>query len=102
MPWFERKGGVLYLSIRVFPGASQDKIGEVVADAAGIERLAIRVTAPPEKGKATKTAIKLLAKHLGIAPSTLTLVSGETARNKILKYEGDSPVPEKKLAQPEQ
>ena len=90
MAWFERKKDALYLHIRVSPGASQDKLGEVTADAAGFERLNIRVTAMPEKGKATKAAIRLLAKHLGIAPSTLTLVSGETARNKVLKFEGDA------------
>lgn len=102
MPWYEHKKDAIYFYIRVSPGASQDKIGEVVADAGGAERLNIRVTAAPEKGKATKAAIRLLAKHLSLAPSSLELVSGETARNKVLKYEGDIQKLEKKLAPPQQ
>lgn len=98
MPWWEEKHGALHLHIRVSPGASGDRIGDVATDAAGFGRLNIRVTAVPEKGKATKAAIKLLAKYLGIAPSSLTLVSGETARNKVLKYEGDIDSLKKKLA----
>lgn len=89
MAWWEEKQGAVHLHIRVSPNAAQDKVGEVVADADGVERLTIRVTAVPEKGKATKAAIRLLAKHLRVAPSSLTLVSGETSRNKVLRWAGD-------------
>jgi hypothetical protein len=44
--------------------------------------LQIRTTAPPADGKANKAVRKMLAKHLGVAPSTLTLLRGETQRSK--------------------
>jgi uncharacterized protein YggU (UPF0235/DUF167 family) len=44
--------------------------------------LQIRTTAPPADGKANKAVMKMLAKHLGVAPSTLTLLRGETQRSK--------------------
>jgi uncharacterized protein (TIGR00251 family) len=45
-------------------------------------QLHIRTTAPPADGKANMAVRKMLAKHLGVAPTTLTLLRGETQRNK--------------------
>jgi len=44
----------------------------------------VLVTEVPEKGKANAALIKLLAKKLGIAKTSITLVSGDTSRNKVL------------------
>jgi hypothetical protein len=46
--------------------------------------LKIRVTAAPEKGKANKALIKLLAKETGIASGCFEVVSGATSRKKRL------------------
>ena len=43
----------------------------------------------PEDGKANKALIALLAKRLKIAKSAISIVSGETARKKILRIVGD-------------
>ncbi len=51
--------------------------------------LKARVTAVPEKGKANKALIALVAKSLGIAKSSIDLVSGDTSRKKILRIDGD-------------
>ena len=51
--------------------------------------LKARVTAVPEKGKANKALIVLIAKSLGIAKSSIDLVSGDTSRKKILRIDGD-------------
>jgi uncharacterized protein YggU (UPF0235/DUF167 family) len=48
--------------------------------------LSVKVTAAPDKGKANAAVITLLAKKLGIA--TLTLVKGETDRNKTFQFTG--------------
>jgi len=45
-------------------------------------QLQIRTTAPPADGKANKAVIKMLAEHLGVAPSRLSLLRGDTQRNK--------------------
>jgi uncharacterized protein (TIGR00251 family) len=41
-----------------------------------------RVTAPPVGGEANQAVIRLLSKHLKVAPSRIELVSGATARTK--------------------
>ena len=41
----------------------------------------------PEKGKANQAVIKALSDHLGVPPSRLTISSGHTSRNKIIKID---------------
>ena len=48
-----------------------------------------RVGRAGEKGKANKALIALLAKSIGIPKSSLELLSGDTARKKILRIEGE-------------
>jgi uncharacterized protein (TIGR00251 family) len=50
----------------------------------------VRVTAPPDKGKANQALISLIAKALGAPKSSVVIVSGETSRLKILEINGDS------------
>lgn len=47
--------------------------------------LTIYVTAPPDKNKANEAMLKLLAKHLDVAPTRLTLIKGHTNRNKLVE-----------------
>ena len=44
--------------------------------------LKVSVTTAPEKGKANKAIIKLLAKELKITPRNIALLSGETSSEK--------------------
>ncbi|WP_299845151.1 DUF167 domain-containing protein [uncultured Roseovarius sp.] len=67
------------IAVRVTPKASRDR---VVADEG---MLRIYVTAIPEDGKANAAVQKLLAKALGIPKSRLTLLRGQTARDKLFK-----------------
>jgi uncharacterized protein len=46
--------------------------------------LKITVAAPPERGKANRAVLELLAGALGLAPSSLELVSGPTSPDKVL------------------
>jgi len=71
------------LKIRAKTRADRDEILEVRGDA-----LLIAVTAPPEKGRANKVILKTLAKQLGVAKSSLTIVSGETHRDKRIHIAG--------------
>ncbi len=45
-------------------------------------------TAVPDKGKANAAVIALLAKALGVPKSAITLVSGDTARQKTVRVAG--------------
>ena len=77
------------LFVRVSPKASRDRVEGVERDAAGRERLRIRVTAAPEKGEANQRVIELLAKALGIAKSQMAVRQGAHDRNKRLDIKGD-------------
>ena len=71
-----RNDGVL-LPVRAHPGARSAGIrGE--QDGA----LKVSVTQAPEKGKANKAILELLAKQLRLRKSQLELVSGETSQQK--------------------
>lgn len=71
------------LHIRVTPKAARNMIKtEPQADGTLLYR--VYVTCPPEDGKANKEVIKLLAKHLGLSKSSLSLQKGAKGRDKII------------------
>lgn len=66
---------------RVTPRAASDMVkraGDVIQ---------IRVTAPPEDGKANAAVQALLGKALGVAKTRLTLIRGATARDKVFRLD---------------
>lgn len=79
----------LRLSVRLTPNASRDMIEGMETSADGEVFLKARVTAVPEAGKANKALIALIAKWARLPKSSISFVSGETARKKILRIDGD-------------
>lgn len=73
------------LAVEVRPGARADRIVGVLAGA-----LKIEVTAAPEKGKANKAVGALLAKTLGVAPSSVRIKTGAASRRKRVVIAGVS------------
>ncbi len=71
------------LAVRVTPKASRDE----VAGWHGRE-LSVRVTSPPEKGKANAAVCKTIAEALGVPKSAVKVMRGETSRHKQLSIEG--------------
>ena len=71
--------GTSRLSVRVSPNAPRD---EIAGFAEGVLR--VRVAAPPEKGKANRELVDLLSRELDIPRSLVRLVSGESARHKVV------------------
>jgi uncharacterized protein (TIGR00251 family) len=69
--------------VRLQPRARRD---EVVGERAGA--VVIRVTAPPVDGKANDALCRLVAKAVGVAPSSVSVVRGHTARDKVVRVEG--------------
>jgi uncharacterized protein (TIGR00251 family) len=74
---------VAQIRVRVQPGASRERV-------AGLRdgTLVVHVAAPALEGRANRALCRLLAKHLGVAPSKLTIVRGERAREKLVAVEG--------------
>ncbi|MBY5854154.1 DUF167 domain-containing protein [Rhizobium ruizarguesonis] len=76
----------LRLAVRLTPNGGRDAIDGIEADEAFLKA---RVAAVPEKGKANKALILLIAQSLRIPKSSVSLISGDTARKKILRIDGD-------------
>ena len=74
--------GVL-LPVQGQPGARRNAI---VGEHAG--RLKVAVTQVAEKGKATQAIRDLLAASLGLPPSRVTLLQGDTQPRKLFLLEG--------------
>lgn len=79
------------LALRLTPRANRDGLDGLVADADGRVALQVRVAAPPVEGAANAALIAYLAKTLKLRRSDVRIVSGETARLKILVLSGDGP-----------
>jgi uncharacterized protein YggU (UPF0235/DUF167 family) len=75
--------------LRVTPRGGADRIDGAGVDANGEAHLKLRVSAVAEKGKANEAVIRLLAKALGLPRSSLSLISGETGRNKLVLLAGE-------------
>ena len=75
------------IAVRLTPKASADRVGDTRKLPNGDEQLVVYVTAPPEDGKANEAMIRLLAKHLNVAASRLTIMRGQTNRNKLVRVE---------------
>ena len=72
------------LRLRVQPMAHDDRIEGFLED--GTLKMSVR--AAPEKGKANRSVIRLLARRLGLASNQITIVSGLTSRRKSVHLTG--------------
>lgn len=77
------------LAVRLTPRAKRDEMGEIGVDPDGMPVFSIRVAAPPVDGAANKALVAFLAKSLGMAKSRIAILSGETARRKLLFLSGE-------------
>ena len=77
------------LLIKLTPNSSVDKIIGIIDAGDEEKRLAVKVRAVPEKGKANKAVVDFMAKQLSLPKSTLEIASGTTNRNKTIRITGD-------------
>lgn len=71
------------LRVKVVPGSSKSEISGWLGD-----MLKVRVTAPPEKGKANAALVLLLARSLGLSKKDLEVISGKTSQEKLVEVRG--------------
>lgn len=79
--------GACTLRVKAVPGAKRDEISGVWGEGEQA-RLKIRVSAPPEGGKANKAICTLIARSLGVRQRDVAVVSGQTNPEKTLRIEG--------------
>ena len=65
------------------PRAGRDGIAGERAGA-----LLVRLAAAPVDGQANEALVRVLAKALGVAPSTVTILRGATGRDKVVRIAG--------------
>ncbi len=73
----------LTLRVRVQPRASRDGLSGERQGA-----LVVRLTAPPLEGRANEALTRLLAAALGVPPSAVRVLRGETGRDKLVAVAG--------------
>lgn len=66
------------ISVKVLPRAKRN---EIIRSESGLKAY---LTTPPEDGKANKALIKMLAAHLDLKKTQLTIVKGLRSRNKVI------------------
>ena len=70
-------------AIKVHPRAKKNAITGELADA-----LKVSLTTPPVEGRANEACIKFFAKLLKLPRSSVTIASGQTSRNKVIRVAG--------------
>jgi uncharacterized protein len=71
------------IAVKVQPGASADRLVGKVG-----EEWKIALTAPPVDGRANRACVDFLARVLRVAPSSISILRGETSRRKLLQIDG--------------
>jgi uncharacterized protein (TIGR00251 family) len=84
VPVRDAPGGVTF-AVKVQPRARKNAVTGVVGDA-----LKLALTAPPLEGRANQAVIDFLAGLFEIPRSSVTIASGATNRNKVVRIAGVS------------
>jgi uncharacterized protein len=73
----------LAFAVRIHPRAKKNAITGKVGEA-----LKLSLTAPPVDGKANAACIDFFAKLLNVSRSSVTIASGQSSRNKVVRVAG--------------
>lgn len=82
------------IAVRVKPGSSRTQVGGAYADG----QLIVTVNAPPVEGAANDAVLRAVADALGLRPRQVRLVSGSSARSKVLAITPDDAAEEAAVA----
>ena len=74
----------MIIKVKVTPGAKEDKVMGYDGNL-----LRLKVTAPPDKGKANQAVVDLLAIHFKIPKRCVIIKSGQTSRLKTVIIDKD-------------
>lgn len=82
IPIHENPSGVSF-AVRVHPRAKKNGITGEIGDA-----LKLSLTTPPIEGRANEACIEFFAKLLRVPRSSVTIASGQSSRNKVIRVAG--------------
>lgn len=75
--------GAARIALKVVPGSRQEAIVGRLGD-----RLKVKVSAPPEGGRANDAVCRLLATALNVKPANVQVVSGHSNPEKVVRVIG--------------
>jgi len=81
----EPQSQTITLSVRVTPRAKRNTVTKMKDGS-----VKVYVTAPPEDGRANEAVVETIAEWLGVKRRQVTIVSGATGRNKLVRLTGVS------------
>jgi len=70
-------------AVKVHPRAKKNAITGEIGDA-----LKLSLTTPPIEGRANEACVEFLAKLLKVPRSSVTIASGQSSRNKVIRVMG--------------
>jgi uncharacterized protein (TIGR00251 family) len=76
-------GQTTRLRLRVSPGSHETELAGRYGDG-----WKVRVSAPPEDGRANDAVLALLAERVGLPRRSLAIISGRTSRDKVVEMTG--------------
>jgi uncharacterized protein len=82
IPIHESPSGVRF-AVKIHPRAKKNAITGELGDA-----MKVSLTAPPIEGRANEACIEFFAKLLRVPRSSVTIASGASSRNKVIRVEG--------------
>ncbi len=92
--WIQASNGRILVQVKAVPGSSRSLVAGLRDGA-----LLVRVAAPPEKGKANEELRACVARALGLAKSSVELVSGASSRRKRLSIPASAEADLRRLAE---
>ena len=69
----------MIIKVKVVPKSSKVSVTDVD------EMLHVKLTSPPDKGKANKQLVEVLARHFGVKKSKVKILKGKTSHNKVVE-----------------
>ena len=82
----KESAGAVSFAVKVHPRAKTNAITGELGEA-----LKLSLTSPPIEGRANEACIEFFAKFLKVPRSSVTIASGQTSRNKVIRVAGVSP-----------
>jgi uncharacterized protein len=79
---YESDGGVTF-ALKLHPRAKKNAITGELGEA-----LKVSLTAPPVEGRANEACIEFFSNLLKVPRSSVTIASGQTSRNKVMRVAG--------------
>ncbi len=91
--WCREQGEALVIALHVQPGAKRTEAAGAYGEGPQA-RLKIRLAAPPVDGKANAALVEFVAAAFGVPRSRVTLVRGESSRDKTVHIEAPTRRPD--------